>query len=272
MIKKSVIIIVTLLVILMFVSTVTASLSSPLKKFYERFPENSVFKKTLSRLPSFESVNNDDVIIDVDGDNGETDDRDDIDDGDNGETDDGDNGDNGDDCEYDDGEHDDEIDPDGPNKKGVDNLLPKIWEVGFYWTPDGGNEPVVEPSNTIDTPDGYEDGVSSGDGTIDYPDGATQDEWTVDSDGDEGATNEIITIDEDGTEDVTIEQLIEVTTSCNVEIGTMLQRVVEHTYAPGTTESTGVAENIVDTVVVAGGSVGTAENTVSEVVVLTAGD
>ena len=201
MIKKYVMLISAILVILMFTSTSTASFLFSEGKIYEQLPENSPLRNILDRFSQVIVSNNDNsMLIDDDKEEDETDDEDD--------------------GEYDDGEHDDEIDHSSPDKKGVDTLLPNVLEEGFYWTPDGGNEPVVEPSNTIDNPDGYEDGSSSGDGIIDYPDGETNNEmmtidedgespckWTVDSNGEEGTINDNIITEADITDESTQDEV-----------------------------------------------------------------
>ena len=48
-----------------------------------------------------------------------------------------------------------------------------------------------------------------------------------------------------------------------------LQRVIERTFAPDTTESDGIAENDIVGVVVEGGSVGNPREAIADVVVLT---
>jgi len=162
MIKKYAMIIAVLLVILMFTSTSSASFLFSKGNVYERLPENSPLKNILDRFSQVIVSNNDNsVSIDDDKEDDETDDEDD--------------------GEYDDGEHDDEIDPDGPKEDG---LLPKIWEKNVYITPDGGDEPVLDSEETT---------TIESDGSIA---GATQEEWTVDSDGGKGvASNEITTSD-----------------------------------------------------------------------------
>ena len=158
------------------------------------------------------------------------------------------------DTDEDDGEDDDMMDTDDPLKEDV--LLPKIWDLVGEKTPDDGNEPVddsEETLNTIDPPDGDDDGV-------------VWDNGTVDSDGDGGVASNEITIDE-GEWTVKRERFVEIVMERNVQLGGMLQRVVERTFAPGTTESDGTAENDIVDVVVEGESVGTAENDIVGVVV-----
>ena len=219
MIKRYVMLISAILVILMFTSTSSASFLFYEEKIYERLPENSPLRKILDRFSQVIVSNNDNSVSIYD----ENDDEDY-------------------DVKYDDGEHDADDLGDGPIE---DILLPNVLEEGFYWTPDGGNEPVVEEDN-LGTPP------------------------TIDIDGEEGTTlNEDPIIDEDGEIGRTLYRVIEVITEINVKIGPMLEKIVEHTYAPGTTESDGVAENIVDTVVVAGEPGGTAENNIVDNVVVT---
>jgi hypothetical protein len=162
--------------------------------------------------------------------------------------------------EYDDGEYDDEIDPDGPKE---DVLLPKIWDLVGEKTPDDGNEPVDDSEETSTVDSGGEDGVTQ------------DDEWTVDLDGDEGAASNEMTIDE-GEWTVDLERVVEIVTEHNVKLGEMLQRVVERTFASGTTESDGTVENDIVGVVVegeGGSSAGTtAENNIVDNIVLTAGE
>lgn len=264
MIKKYVIVLAILLAILMFTSTSSASFLFSKGEIYEMLPENSLLKNILDRFSQVVVSNNDNsVSIDEDIEDDEDDD------------------------EYDDGEHDDEIDPDGPDKKGVDALLPNVLEEGFYWTPDGGNETVVEPLNTIDNPDGYEDEVSSGDGAIDHPDGEANNEvmtideggesqckWVVDSNGEEGTINDNITTDADGTDEATqdewtvdegtmtvkLERFVNIVNELNGKLGATLQRVIEHTVA---TDENGISSQ---------GSGGSAENNIVDNVVLTDGD
>jgi len=167
------------------------------------------------------------------------------------------------DTDEDDGEENDDEDDDGmtdpDDDPEEDVLLPKIWDLVGEKTPDDGNESVddsEETLNTIDPPDGDDDGV-------------VWDNGTVDPDGDEEAINEE-TIDE-GEWTVKLERFVEIVMERNVQLGEMLQRVVERTFAPGTTESDGTAENDVVDVVVEGGSVGTPGEDVVDVVVLTDG-
>jgi len=139
-------------------------------------------------------------------------------------------------------EDDDLIDSDSP---GEDVLLPDIIDVVGEITPDNGNELVIDEDTLEDSP-------------------------TIDMDGEEGAMlNEEPVIDEDGEIGRTFTRIIEILTEVNGGVGTMLEQIVEHTYASGTIESNGVVENIVDTVVVVGGSGGTAENNVVDNVVVT---
>ena len=229
MIKKYVMIVAVLLIILMFTSTSTASFLSTTGKIYDRLPENSPLKNILDRFSQVTSNNNDIVSNDADADE--------------------------DDGEEDDDDDDDEIDPDGPKEGG---LLPKIWDMVGEKTPyegnyiDEGDDENI--TNTIDHPDGDDDGV-------------VVDNGTVNPDKDVNATNGL-TIDE-GEWTVKLERFVEIVMERNVQLGGMLQRVVERTFAPGTTESDGTAENDVVGVVVEGGSVGTPGEDIADVVVLT---
>ena len=223
-------IIAVLLAILMFTSTSTASFLFFKGKIYERLPENSPLKNILDRFSQVISNNNDIVSNDADEDDSE---------------------------EEDDGEYDDEIDPDGPKEDG---LLPKIWDMVGEKTPYEGNyideDDDENITNTIDHPDGDDDGVVWGNGTVD-PDG----------DGDVNATNGL-TVDE-GEWTVKLEWFVEIVMERNVQLGGMLQSVLERIFAPGTTESDGTAENDIVDVVVEGGSVGTPGEDIADVVVLT---
>ena len=219
MIKKYVMIIAVLLVLLMFTSTSTATFLTR-GTIYERLAGNPAFERILDRLSQVTSNNNDIVSNDADEDDEEYDDG-----------------------EYDDGndeEYDDEMDPDGGPEE--DELLPKIWEVGFYWTP----------------PNDGNDEAPSGDGTIDYPDGEANNgtttdecEWTVDP-ARERFVKKIMDIVPDG------------------KLEAMLQIVVERTFALGTTDSDGIAENDVVGVVVEGGSIGTPRADIANNVVVVA--
>ena len=157
--------------------------------------------------------------------------------------------------DVDDGEYDDDSET-GPEE---DVLLPKIWNVVGEITPDDGNETVddLEETPVVD--------VNGEGGTT------VNDDPTVEENGEVGINNES-TVEENGENGSTVDGLIEIVTKRNVVLGEILQRVVERTFAPGTTESDEIAENIVDTVVVAGGSVGTAENIIVDNVVATYGD
>ena len=140
-----------------------------------------------------------------------------------------------------DDEDDDEIDPDDSPEEDV--LLPKIWnmvgEITPYegnYTDEGDDENIT---NTIDHPDGDDDGVVVGNGT-------------VNPDKDVNATNGL-TIDE-GEWTVKLERFVKIVTELDGDIGALLQRVVERTFAPGTTESDGTAENdVVDDIVLTDG-------------------
>jgi len=150
------------------------------------------------------------------------------------------------DTDEDDGEDDDMMDTDDPLKEDV--LLPKIWDLVGEKTPDDGNEPVDDSEETLNTtgpPDGDEEAINEE--TID------EGEWTV----------------EEETLTVKLERFVEIVMERNVQLGGMLQRVVERTFAPGTTESDGTAENDIVGVVVEGESVGTPGEDIADVVVLT---
>ena len=168
------------------------------------------------------------------------------------------------DADEEDDEDDDMMDTDDPLEEDV--LLPETIDIVGEITPHEGNYIDVDDSEETTTID------------LDGEVGATQGEWTVDSDGDEGAANNEVTIDEsewtvdhDG-EGGTLERFVKIITEHNEKFGGMLQRVVERTFAPGTTESDGTAENDIVGVVVEGGSGGTTENNVVDAVVLTDGD
>lgn len=157
---------------------------------------------------------------------------------------------------YKDDNNDEPMDPDGPKD---DVNPPKIVDVDGEVTPDDGNETVVSKDVFEDSPN-------------------------IDTNGKQGATlnneskvieNEVAnetTVDKESEKGKTLERVIEIITEYNGKLGTMLQRVVERTFAPGTTESDKVAENIVDTVVVVGESDGSTENNISNTVILTDGD
>ncbi|MCJ2534161.1 MAG: hypothetical protein LN364_02885 [Candidatus Thermoplasmatota archaeon] len=215
MIKKYAMIIAVLLVILMFTSTSTASFLFSEGKIYEGLPENSPLKTMLDRLYQVASNNDDDVALDVEEDD-ETDDEDD-------------------------GEYDDEMDPDDSPEEDV--RLPKIWnmvgEITPYegnYTDEGDDENIT---NTIDHPDGDDDGV-------------VWNNVTVNPDKDVNATNGL-TIDE-GEWTVKLERFVKIVTELDGDLGTLLQRVVERTFATGTTDSGGTVENdVVDDIVLTDG-------------------
>ncbi len=180
-------IIAMLLTILMFTSTSTASFLFSEGIFYDRLPENSPFKTMLDRFYQVAYNNDDDVALDADEEDDETDDEDD-------------------------GEYDDEIDSDdGPEE---DVLLPKIWDIVGEITPYKGNYVDVDDSEETTTID------------LDGEVGATQDEVTVDSDGDEGEW----TVDHDG-EGETLERFVKIVTELNVKLEAMLERVIKRTVA-----------------------------------------
>ena len=215
MIKKYAMIIAVLLVILMFTSTSTASFLFSEGKIYERLPENSPLKTMLDRLYQVAYNNDDDVALDVEEDD-ETDDEDD-------------------------GEYDDEMDPDDSPEEDV--LLPKIWNMDGEITPyegnytDEGDDENI--TNTIDHTDGDDDGVVVGNGT-------------VNPDKDVNATNGL-TIDE-GEWTVKLERFVKIVTELDGNLGALLQRVVERTFATGTTDSGGTVENdVVDDIVLTDG-------------------
>jgi len=267
MLKKYVMIVAVLLVILMFISTSTASVVSygeryeMLREKLQRSPVTKSIYDTLSQKLFQVSSGGDGVP-----DDGDYDDGNDGDDGDDGDYDDGNDGDDGDDGDYDDGKHDGD-NPDDGSKEDV--LLPKIWGPGVNITLDDGNESADEASNTIDHPDGDDGGVVWNNGTVDL-DG---DEWTVDSDGGEGAaSNGTTTVDKGGWtvknewtvkydgEGGKLERIIEVydgINNGNEGIGTFLKTVVENTVA---TDENGISSP---------GSGDSAENNQAEVVVIT---
>lgn len=155
---------------------------------------------------------------------------------------------------YKDDNNDEPMNPDGPKD---DVHLPKI--IDGEVTPDDGNETVEYKDDFEDSPNMDTNGKE----------GATlNNESKVIED---GVANET-TVEKDGEKGKTLERVIEIITEYNGKLGTMLQRVVERTFAPGTTESDKVAENIVDTVVVVGESDVSAENNISNNVILTDGD
>lgn len=211
MIKKYVVIMSLILVILMFTSIGSASFLSSRTKIYERFQENSIFRKVLDRLTQSISQNSNIASINT----GENDEDDDL------------------------------IDQDGPDE---DVLLPDVIDVVGEVTPDNGDEVVTEEDDLGETP-------------------------TIDINGPEGTTlNDEPTVNQDGENGRTLERVIEIVTENNEIFGAMLEKVVERTFAPGTTESNGIAEAIIDTVVVVGESTGTAGSTIADNVVLTADD
>jgi len=219
MIKKYAMIIAVLLVILMFTSTSSASFLFSEGKIYERLPENSPLKNILDRFSQIASDRKDSMSIDINDEDYDVE------------------YDDGNDAEYDNGEHDDDDSEDGLKE---DVLLPKIWEVGFYWTPDDGN-----------------DEASSGDGTIDYPDGEANNEMMTIDEGDESL--ELWTV-EAKPMTVKLERFVKIVTELNENLGAMLERVIERTVA---TDENGISSP---------GSGGSAENNQVDVVVLTNGD
>ena len=151
-----------------------------------------------------------------------------------------------------DAQNDDLTDPDVLEE---DLLLQETIDVIGEITPDNGNEEVTEQENL--------DGNPTID--IDGEEGTTlNDELIIDEDGEVGVTD-IITLDQDGTEGRTLERIIEIFTENKKDI----EKIVERTFALGTTMSEGIAENIVDTVVVVGESVGVVESYISNNVVVT---
>ena len=126
---------------------------------------------------------------------------------------------------------------DGPEE---DVLMPEKIDVDGEVTPDNGNEVATEENDPGETP------------TVDTngEEGATlNDEVTVDENGEVGTANNI-TVEQDGETGRTLERVIEIVKEHSVIIGAMLERIVERTFASGTTESDGVVESIVDNVVV----------------------
>lgn len=246
-------IIAVLLAVLMFTSTSSASFLFSEGSIYERLPENSPLKTMLDRLYQVAYNNDDDVALDVEEDD-ETDDEDD--------------------GEYDDGEHDDDDLDDGPEE---DLLLPKIWNMDGEITPyegnytDEGDDENI--TNTIDHPDGDDGGVvwnnvtvdSDVDGEITPDDGnepvdnSEEIPNTIDiPDGDVGvASNETTVIPDyvdEGEWTVKLERFVEIVMELDGDIGALLQRVVERTFATGTTDSGGTVENdVVDDIVLTAG-------------------
>lgn len=140
-----------------------------------------------------------------------------------------------------DDEYDDIADQEDPEE---DILLPKIWNVVGEITPDDGDDPVVEENDLGESP-------------------------TIDIDGEEGAyLNDEPTVEINGIHGRSLERVIEIITEYNEKVESILQKVAERTFAPGTMESNGVAENIVETVVVVGDSGGTAESNIVDHVIV----
>ena len=140
-----------------------------------------------------------------------------------------------------------------------DVRLPKIWNMIGEKTPDDGDEEVVDNN--------YIENNSTMDSNI-YKATDINNDFIIDENGEVGNNSEII-IEKDGEVGRTLERVIEIITENNEKLGAILEKIVEHTYAPGTTESTDSSENIVSNVVVEVGSVGISENNKAEVVVLT---
>lgn len=141
-----------------------------------------------------------------------------------------------------------------------DELLPKIWNMIGEKTPDDGDEEVV-----------YNDNIENN-YTIDIngnEDTDTNNNFIINENEEAGTTNNEIIVEKDGEVGRTLERIIEIISENNEKLGTILEKIVEHTYAPGTTESNGIAENIVSNVVIEGGSVGISENDKSDVIVIT---
>ena len=257
-------IVAVMLVILIFISTSTASVVSYGERYemlQAKLQGNPVTKSiyyTLSQKLFQVSSGGDGVPDDGDYDDGN--------DGDDGDYDDGNDGDDGD---YDDGKHDGD-NPDDGSKEDV--LLPKIWEPGVNITLDDGNESADEASNTIDYPEGDGGGVVWNNGTVDSDEGngaasngtttvdegewTVKNEWTVKYDGEAGILERII-------------EVFDGVNNGNGNVGTVLKTVVERTYASGTTKSDGTAENNVVGVVVEGGSGGPSGANIAENVVIT---
>jgi len=159
----------------------------------------------------------------------------------------------------DDAEDDDLIDSDEPDE---DVLLPETINVVGEITPDNGDDVVVEEdeldeASTID---------------IDGLEGANlQDEQIVDENGELEVISEV-TVDRDGETGRTIDRIIEIIAESNGQFGTMLQRVVKHTYASGTERSLGGAKADIAGHVVVGSASGISKNQKASVVVVTAND
>jgi len=208
MIKKYLMIILGIFLIIMLTSTSSASFLFSNKEIYRNFQAPSRFKiilEELSKVTIFKN-NNDALVVSNDNDDYE-------------------------DCDEGDEDYDDDIEPDDPEE---DVLLPKIWNLEGEKTPDDGDEEVVEEEALEENP------------TIDLngEEGRTLNEVeTVIENGVEEVINEII-VEEDGEEGETIDRVIEIVKDNNQKIGDMLQKVIEHSYAPGTTAG-GTSENIV---------------------------
>lgn len=141
---------------------------------------------------------------------------------------------------------------------GEDGLLPETIDVVGEKTLHEGN--YIDVNNSDDTPT---INVTGKDGTM-------QNVVTVD--GAAGANNEMTTENDSKGGRTILERFVNVIIDHDGKLGATLQRVIERTYAPGTTASGGIAENIVDGVVVVGSGGTTVENTKADVVVITNSD
>lgn len=151
---------------------------------------------------------------------------------------------------------DPELDQDGMTE---DERLPKIWDLIGEKTPDDSDEEVVDNCYIENN---Y---------TMDINNTDINDNFIIDQNGKAGTNGEII-VEKDGEVGRTLEKIIEIISENNEKLGTIIGKIVEHTYAPGTTESNGIAENIVNNVVIEGGSIGICENDISDVIVITNSD
>jgi len=138
-------------------------------------------------------------------------------------------------------EDNDLIELDSPKKEPVyTEILKETIDIIGELTPDNGNEAVVEENYLGETT------------TVDIngEEGTTLNDAVIVDENEKVEDTSKITVEKDGQTGRILEKVIEITQS-NVVIGKLLQTVVEHTtYASGTTDSSGIVENIVDNVVV----------------------
>jgi len=152
----------------------------------------------------------------------------------------------------------DSISKDADDNGGKDGLLSETIDIVGEKTPYEGNYIDVNNSDDTSTIDG------------DNENGTTQNTVTVDGD---VVVNNNMTVEKDGKERrrIILERIVDVVIEHNGKLGAILERVIERTYAPGTTASDGPAENIVSNVVVVGSGGTDAENNKADVVVITDG-